>query len=57
MPEFQAGAYDPWAGPGYDACAKLTGDDFEDVFYKENWGANEAHFLLHALWVRCSHYL
>ena len=40
MPEFQAGAYDPWAGPGYDACAKLTGADFEDVFYKENWAAN-----------------
>ena len=41
MPEFQAGAYDPWAGPGYDACAVLTGPDFEDVFYKHNWAANE----------------
>ncbi|PIL34810.1 hypothetical protein GSI_02597 [Ganoderma sinense ZZ0214-1] len=40
MPEFQAGAFDPWAGPGYDACAVLTGPDFEDVFYKQNWAAN-----------------
>ncbi|TBU36471.1 glycoside hydrolase superfamily [Dichomitus squalens] len=41
MPEFQAGAFDPWAGPGYEACAVLTGPDFEDVFYKHNWAANE----------------
>ncbi|KAM5541241.1 hypothetical protein V8D89_005170 [Ganoderma adspersum] len=40
MPEFQGGAFDPWAGPGYDACAVLTGPDFEDVFYKQNWAAN-----------------
>ena len=40
MPEFQGGAFDPWAGPGYDACAVLTGPDFEDVFYKQNWASN-----------------
>ncbi|RDX44130.1 hypothetical protein OH76DRAFT_1409386 [Lentinus brumalis] len=40
MPEYQAGAYDPWGGPGYDACALLTGPDFEDVFYKHNYAAN-----------------
>ncbi|TBU55766.1 glycoside hydrolase superfamily [Dichomitus squalens] len=40
MPEFQGGAFDPWAGPGYDACEVLTGADFEDVFYKQNWAAN-----------------
>ena len=40
MPEFQGGAFDPWEGPGYDACAVLTGPDFEDVFYKQNWAGN-----------------
>ncbi|RPD56740.1 hypothetical protein L226DRAFT_468186 [Lentinus tigrinus ALCF2SS1-7] len=40
MPEFQGGAFDPWGGPGYDACELLTGPDFQDVFYKHNWAAN-----------------
>jgi beta-galactosidase GanA len=35
-PEFQAGAFDPWGGPGYAKCRRLTGPDFERVFYKEN---------------------
>ena len=40
MPEFQGGSFDPWGGPGYDACEVLTGPDFEDVFYKNNWASN-----------------
>ncbi|KAI0823943.1 glycoside hydrolase superfamily [Trametes gibbosa] len=40
MPEFQGGAFDPWGGPGYEACEVLTGADFQDVFYKHNWAAN-----------------
>ncbi|EIW59741.1 uncharacterized protein TRAVEDRAFT_37024 [Trametes versicolor FP-101664 SS1] len=40
MPEFQGGAFDPWGGPGYEACGVLTGPDFQDVFYKHNWAAN-----------------
>ncbi|KAI0339083.1 hypothetical protein BDW22DRAFT_1362002 [Trametopsis cervina] len=40
MPEFQGGAFDPWGGPGYDACEVLTGPDFQDVFYKWNWASN-----------------
>lgn len=35
-PEYQGGAFDPWGGPGYDACRQLTGPDFERVFYKNN---------------------
>ncbi|MFL6120096.1 beta galactosidase jelly roll domain-containing protein, partial [Actinophytocola sp.] len=35
-PEFQGGAFDPWGGPGYDACARLINDQFADVFYKQN---------------------
>ena len=34
------GSFDPWGGPGYDACEALTGADFEDVFYKQNWASN-----------------
>lgn len=40
MPEFQGGSFDPWGGPGYDACEVLTGPDFQDVFYKQNWASN-----------------
>ncbi|KAI0930973.1 hypothetical protein AcV7_005008 [Taiwanofungus camphoratus] len=40
MPEFQGGSFDPWGGPGYDACEILTGPDFMDVFYKQNWASN-----------------
>lgn len=40
MPEFQGGSFDPWGGPGYDACEVLTGPDFMDVFYKWNWASN-----------------
>jgi beta-galactosidase GanA len=35
-PEYQGGAFDPWGGPGYEACRRLTGPDFERVFYKNN---------------------
>ena len=34
------GSFDPWAGPGYDACEVLTGPNFQDVFYKQNWASN-----------------
>lgn len=40
IPEFQGGAFDPWGGPGYDACEVLTGPDFQGVFYKHNWASN-----------------
>lgn len=36
FPEFQGGSFDPWGGPGYAACRKLTGPDFERVFYEAN---------------------
>ncbi|HEX7326632.1 MAG TPA: beta-galactosidase [Rhodanobacteraceae bacterium] len=39
FPEFQGGAFDPWGGPGYAACQKLTGPDFEKVFYEANIAA------------------
>ena len=39
FPEFQGGAFDIWGGPGYEACRKLTGPDFERVFYESNIAA------------------
>ncbi|HEU0276591.1 MAG TPA: beta-galactosidase [Rhodanobacteraceae bacterium] len=39
FPEFQGGAFDPWGGPGYAACRKLTGPAFERVFYEANIAA------------------
>ncbi|KAL4970537.1 glycoside hydrolase family 35 protein [Aspergillus stella-maris] len=32
--EYQAGAFDPWGGPGFENCAALVGHEFERVFYK-----------------------
>ncbi|MFB7378120.1 beta-galactosidase [Kitasatospora purpeofusca] len=34
--EFQAGAFDPWGGPGYDKCRQLLGPQFANVFYQQN---------------------
>jgi beta-galactosidase len=34
--EFQGGSFDPWGGPGYDACRRLTGPTFERMFYANN---------------------
>jgi hypothetical protein len=44
------GAFDPWAGPGYAACEVLTGPDFQEVFYKNNWAANAklvSYYMIH----------
>ncbi|KAK2801579.1 hypothetical protein FQN51_005286 [Onygenales sp. PD_10] len=35
--EFQAGAFDPWGGPGFDKCARLVNHEFERVFYKNDF--------------------
>ncbi|KAL5364672.1 glycoside hydrolase superfamily [Aspergillus floccosus] len=35
--EFQAGAFDPWGGPGFDKCAALVNHEFERVFYKNDF--------------------
>lgn len=34
FPEYQGGAFDVWGGPGYESCRKLTGPEFERVFYE-----------------------
>ncbi|KAI1324310.1 glycoside hydrolase family 35 protein [Xylariaceae sp. FL0255] len=49
--EFQGGSFDPWGkitdmgcfhvigGPGFEACAALLNEEFERVFYKNNYAA------------------
>lgn len=47
--EFQAGAYDPWGGPGFAACADLVNHEFERVFYKNNFSFRVAIFNLYMI--------
>lgn len=35
--EFQGGSFDPWGGYGFDNCATLTNEQFERIFFKNNW--------------------
>lgn len=35
--EFQGGAFDPWGGPGYEACRKMVDERFAKVYYKNNY--------------------
>ncbi|KAI1392307.1 glycoside hydrolase family 35 protein [Hypoxylon trugodes] len=37
--EFQGGAYDPWGGPGFNNCAAFINQEFERVFFKNNFAA------------------
>ena len=37
--EFQAGSFDPWGGSTFNSCAKRTNEEFERVFYKNNYAA------------------
>ncbi|CUA69706.1 hypothetical protein RSOLAG22IIIB_08633 [Rhizoctonia solani] len=39
LAEFQGGAFDPWGGPGYEACHQLINHQFANVFYKNNYAA------------------
>lgn len=35
--EFQGGSFDPWGGPGFNKCATLLNEEFERVFYKNDF--------------------
>ncbi|MCJ1473514.1 hypothetical protein MMC13_002165 [Lambiella insularis] len=37
--ELQAGAFDPWGGSTFNNCAQLLNEEFERVFYKNNYAA------------------
>jgi hypothetical protein len=36
--EFQGGSFDPWGGWGFNQCGILVNQEFERVFYKNNYG-------------------
>ncbi|KAH9009703.1 glycoside hydrolase family 35 protein [Lactarius pseudohatsudake] len=42
VPEFQGGSYDAWGptAPGYASCGKMTGAEFQSVFYRQLWASN-----------------
>lgn len=42
--QFQAGAFDPWGGHGFDMCAALVNHEYERVFYKNNFSFGIAIF-------------
>ena len=35
--EFQGGSFDPWGGNGFAQCAELLNEEFERVFYKNDF--------------------
>jgi hypothetical protein len=35
--EFQGGSFDPWGGQGFANCTILLNEEFERVFYKNNY--------------------
>lgn len=39
IPEFQGGSLDRWGGVGFDFCAVLTNQEFERVYYKNNFAS------------------
>ncbi|KAJ7590547.1 glycoside hydrolase family 35 protein [Mycena floridula] len=47
--EFQAGAFDPWGGAGYEACAARLGPEFERVFYKAQFAMSTTVFNLYMI--------
>ncbi|KAJ5682629.1 Glycoside hydrolase family 35 [Penicillium macrosclerotiorum] len=47
--EFQGGAFDPWGGNGFDACAHLLNHEFERVFYKNDFSFGVAFLNLYMI--------
>lgn len=45
--EFQGGSFDPWGGLGYDKCAILLNNEFERVFYKNDFSFGVTIFNLY----------
>ncbi|KAF2761706.1 family 35 glycosyl hydrolase [Pseudovirgaria hyperparasitica] len=48
--EFQGGAFDPWGGNGFDKCLSLLNQEFERVFYKNNYGYGVTIFNIYMTW-------
>ncbi|KAF7861742.1 uncharacterized protein EAF02_010696 [Botrytis sinoallii] len=48
--EFQGGAFDPWGGLGFEACAQLLNEQFERVFNKNDFAAGVALLSLYMIY-------
>ncbi|KAG4025228.1 hypothetical protein MFRU_063g00180 [Monilinia fructicola] len=48
--EFQGGAFDPWGGLGFQACAQLLNEQFERVFYKNDFASGVTLLNLYMLY-------
>ena len=42
--EFQGGSFDPWGGSSFTKCAELLNQEFERVFYKNNYAVGVTIF-------------
>lgn len=42
--EFQGGSFDPWGGSGFEKCTTLLNEQFERVFYKNNYATGMTIF-------------
>ncbi|QMW42944.1 hypothetical protein AFCA_007162 [Aspergillus flavus] len=45
--EFQAGAFDPWGGPGFEKCYALVNHEFSRVFYRNDLSFGVSTFNLY----------
>lgn len=45
--QFQGGSYDPWGGSSFAACAELLNNEFERVFYKNDFSFGVAFLNLY----------
>ena len=45
--EFQGGSFDPWGGSSFAKCAELLNEEFERVFYKNDYSAGVTIFNLY----------
>ncbi|KAJ5147104.1 hypothetical protein N7526_000456 [Penicillium atrosanguineum] len=47
--EFQGGAFDPWGGSSFASCAELLNNEFERVFYKNDFSFGVAFMNLYMI--------
>ena len=45
--QFQGGSFDPWGGLGFDQCSVLLNNEFERVFYKNDYSFGVTIFNLY----------
>lgn len=50
VPENQGGSFDPPGGVGFEKCAALLNEEFERVFYKNNYAAGVTIFNIYMLY-------